>query len=362
MKHLFYFTFFFSVLLFSCSTQEAEKKVAIRPVKYARIGLGAQYQTKKFNGISKSGTETKLSFRTNGLITLLDAKIGRKIKKGELLAKLDQKDISLAYDKAKTAVKSARSQMELAQSNLERIKKLYQANSASLSDYEQAKNNYSNAQSNYENAKKSLNIQASQFEYAKIIAPENGIITAVNAEINEFVQAASTVFIMNSENEDLKISVGVPEAYISKIKNGDEVSVLINTHNIKGTVYEVGFSSGSTITYPVTVTLINPTDDLRPGMPAEVTFSFQNNKNTSATSKELLIPGNAVGNDQKGSFTFVLKAQEDGNYLAQKRIIELGDLKNQGFVVKSGLKESELVATAGLRTLYDGMIVRLIND
>ena len=146
-----YQTILFATLLLlitSCGNKTEKKSIQIKPIKYATIGFQEDTGTKTFNGTSQSGTETNLSFRANGLIILLDVKNGDRVKKGQLLAKLDQKDISLNYEKTKASVRSAKSQMETTKSNLDRVKELYQSNSASLSDYDQAKNSYENSKSN----------------------------------------------------------------------------------------------------------------------------------------------------------------------------------------------------------------------
>lgn len=356
-----YQTILFATLLLlitSCGNKTEKKSIQIKPIKYATIGFQEDTGTKTFNGTSQSGTETNLSFRANGLIILLDVKNGDRVKKGQLLAKLDQKDISLNYEKTKASVRSAKSQMETTKSNLDRVKELYQSNSASLSDYDQAKNSYENSKSNYETAKKTMNIQASQFEYTKIKAPANGIITSLNADVNEFAQAGSPIFIMNSGGDDLEITVGIPESYISKIKQGDQVSVFINQKKLNGFVSQVAFSTSKSVTYPVIIKIDSPTSDLRPGMPAEVTFSF----NIGTKNDVLIVPTKAVGNDENGDFVFQLIKDENENYKCKKKYVELGTLENNGFILKSGIEGGSTVATAGLRTLYDGMLVSLINQ
>ncbi len=351
---------FFVFLLLSCGKKkEQELPMTIKPVKYSSVVYSGGIQSKVFNGAAKSGSETKLSFRANGLIVLLNGKVGDRVQKGKLLARLDQKDISLAYEKSKASVASAKIQLETAKSNLERIKGLYQSNSATLSDYEQAKNSFASATSGYQAAEKSRDIQASQFEYTKIVAPTSGIITEVNANINEFAQAGSPIFVISSEGGGLEINVGVPESYISKIHHGDEVEVFINEENVKGTVTEVGFSTGSAATYSVIVKLINPGKDLRPGMPAEVTFQFGSN---DQTEPQLMVPVKAVGEDESGNFVFLLVENENGHYTVNKQKVEIGSLSNEGFLVNEGLSENDLVATAGLRTLHNGMIVSLIKE
>jgi membrane fusion protein, multidrug efflux system len=345
------------LLLISCGEGDKEVENVIRPVKSEEISYSGGFQSKVFNGVSKSGSETKLSFRANGLIVLLEGKIGDKVEKGQLLAKLDQKDIALSYEKAKSTATSARIQMETAKSNLDRVKELYQSNSASLRDYEEAKNNYANATSGYQTAKKSMSLQASQFEYTKIVAPAAGVISKKNHDVNENVQAGEPIFIINSEGGDLEIKVGAPEKYISKIKNGAEVNVLINQEQVQGYISEVGYATDESGTYPITVILVEPSENLRPDMPAEVTFTF----GSKETQAKLLVPIKAVGEDENGNFVFLLIKNEDDTYAVKKQGITVGELSDEGFSVESGLEENDRVATAGLRTLHSDMTVSLLK-
>ena len=342
-----------------CSDQaeNAGSKV-IKPVKYATIAQDGGIQIRTFSGTTRSAEETNLSFRTNGLIVRINVKVGDRVRKGQLLAQLDQRDLSLSYDQANASVQSAKIALETAKSNLERTKELYQANSASLSDYENARNNYAGAQSSYQTAKKAMDLQASQFNYAKIVASTSGVVSAVNAEVNEFAQAGSPIIVMSSVGAGIEVNVGVPESYITKLSSGDSVQVKVGEQDLEGIVTEVGFSSSTSTTYPVIIKLSQLNDNIRPGMPARVTFAFGKREEVS----NLFVPVKAVGEDANGNFVFLLQAQSENQFMVKKTSIEIGALGDRGFLLLSGLKEGELVATAGLRSLYDGRMVSLLEN
>ncbi len=350
-------------LLAGCKKkQAAENEVVLRPVRYSQVSLQGGDLQRTFNGTSKSGSETRLSFRSNGLITEIRAKVGDRVRKNQLLGQLDQRDQSLNYEKAKSGVESSRIQLENARSSLNRVKELYQVNSASLSDYEQAKNNYANALNGYQSAQKTLDLQASQFNYGKIIAPTEGIVTQVNAEINEFAQAGNPVFVINAKEGDIEIKVGVPESYISRIQEGSEVQVhfpSLPDKSFKAVITEVGFSTSGTASYPVIVKLTESDPQIRPGMPAEVTFLF---KAPKGSTSQLIVDFKAVSEDEAGNFVYKLEQKSEATFTAKKTPLEIGPLTNEGFVVRSGLKEGDRVATAGLRSLFDGMDVTLLED
>lgn len=331
-----------------------------KPVKYGTVQLSGGVQERTFNGISKSSSETNLSFRANGLILKLNVKVGQKVRKGQLLGQLDQKDVLISLEKAKTDLRNTEVQLETAKSNLERVKQLYQTNNASLSDYEQAKSGFSNAHSNYKASQRAVDLQRSQIEYTQMKAPMDGVISAVNGSVNEFAQAGSPIIVMSTGKADAEVDVGMPEGYISRTKHGDEVAITflsVDDKEIKGIVTEVGYSTVGASTFPVTVTILEPSEDIRPGMAAKVTFRFGDEE---AKPSQLVVPVKAVGDDPQGNFVFVLE-KENAHYVAQKKHIEVGALVSEGFIVLSGLKEGDLVAIAGLRSLFDGRKVTLLQ-
>ncbi len=353
-------TLFLGILLHGCGGAETEeKKEVIKPIKFGMVESVGGLSSRTFNGITQSGSETNLSFRTGGMITKLNVSVGQRVNKGQLLAQLDQKDALLALGQAELDVNNAKVQLETAQSAFDRTKKLYQTNNASLSDYEQAKSGLSNAQSGYEISLKRYDLQKSQVSYTSMYAPMTGIVSMVNAGLNEVAGAGQPILVMSQEETgDMEAMAGVPEKYISQVKQGSSTTVRIPSQSgeFSGVITEVGYSSTGG-TYPVTVTIENPTEEVRPGMPVEVTFTFGDADQES----QLVVPAKAVGEDENGQFVFGLNPKEDEVYEAQKMAIEVGSLTSGGFIVRSGIEQDQIVATAGLRTLYDGMKVKLVK-
>ncbi len=341
------------------NTETEEKQEKVKPVRYGRVEMLGGQSTRSFNGITESGSETNLSFRAGGLINKLNVSVGQHVKKGQLLAQLDQKDVLLGLDQAKLDVKNAKVQLETAKSSFDRIKELFQTSNASLSDYEQAKSTFSNAQSAYEISLKRLDLQKSQVSYTSIYAPMSGIVSSVNIELNEVARAGQPILTMSQEDsKEIEARAGVPEKYISQVEIGSAASIRIPTLSqyFDGVITEVGYTSSGG-TYPVITSISNPTEEIRPGMPVEIVFSFGDED----APKQLVVPVKAVGENDEGKFVYVLDPLENNVYSAKKVTVEIGNLTSPGFIVRSGLSEDQLVATAGLRTLYDGMKVTLLN-
>lgn len=363
MKHfvkIFGFALLLSFLVQGCRNSDtSEEKEVLKPVKYEEVESFGGLTKRIFNGTTESSSETNLSFRTGGMVSILKASVGQRITQGQLLAQLDQKDAQLALDQAQIDVNNAKVQLETSNSSFERTKQLYQSNNVSLSDYEKAKSSLSSAQSSYEISLKRYELQKSQLSYTSLFAPMTGIISKVNIQLNEVINAGKTVLIISQEESaDIQAKVGLPEKYISQIKQGDKT--IINVPSIEaefeGVITEVGYSSdrGS---YPVTVKMISPTDNVRPGMPAEVTFTFGETNERSI----LIAPLKAVASGVDGNYVFRLFPENDKEYTAQKTLVELGEVTKDGYEIKSGLNQGDLVAVAGLNALYDGKKVKLLT-
>ncbi|WP_394746721.1 efflux RND transporter periplasmic adaptor subunit [Spongiimicrobium salis] len=354
----FFSAILFAFALFSCGGGEKKEEKIVRPVKYQEVGFLGGGKVRTFSGTAQTDKIINLSFRNTGIITVFDIKLGQKVKKGQLLAKLDNVQSRLAYEQSLTQLNSAASQMNTAKLNLNRVRSLYEKGSSSLSDFEAAKNSFRTAEESHKSAKRGVDIQQEQIRYGYIYAPEDGIIAAISSEIDENVQAGQVVGILNS-GTDMEISLGIPESVINGVKENMEVQVAFSSlpnENFNAKVTEVSPAVDSnTATYPVRVTVSNPSTAIKSGMAANVTFDFGDRSNNTSV---LVVPVNAVGEDSNGRFVFVV--QEEGeNAKVKKQQITIGNLSGEGFEVRSGLSVGQKIATAGLQTLLDGQEVKL---
>ncbi len=353
---------FLTMLMQNCgSKQDENQNKELKAVKYGTVEQSGGVIERTYSGITKSASLTNLSFRTGGLIVKINARVGQRVKRGTLLAQLDQTDAKLAYDQAVVDVQNAKVQYDAAASEFKRTKQLYETDNASLSDYERAKSTYSNAESSYEISLKRLDLQKSQISYTEIIAPMTGIINEVKSEVNEVVKSGSPIVVMsNEESNDIEAQVGIPEKYINEIQNGDQVIVFIRSFDqtFKGSVTEIGYTSSTTsVTYPVTVAVENSGNkSLRPDMPADVTYRF----GSEDQDPILIAPIKAIGSGVEGNFVYRLTKKDD-IYIANKVIVELGEITKNGYEIKEGVEEGDLVAVAGLSSLYDGRQVKLLE-
>ena len=150
---------------------------------------------------------------------------------------------------------------------------------------------------------------------------------------------------------------------INKIEKGTSVTITLPSapgQQFSGKVNQVAFAAGNAPTYPVIIEIEESLNQIRPGMAANVSFILQ--KNTNHQSNKMVAPVAAVIKENEENFVYVLTKHKDNIHQATKRAVSIGKLFPEGFEVLSGLEENELVATAGLKSLMDGMEVKLFEE
>jgi RND family efflux transporter MFP subunit len=354
-------TIFSLVTLTGCSKKKKKQvEERLRPVKVGVVHQMGLTQEAEFSGSARSDQEINLSFRTSGILTTININNGQWVKKGELLARIDNSEAQLALEQSIASLSSAKTALNTASSTLERTRTLYEKGSASLSDYENAKTAYANNKANYESSLRSVEIQKKQVEYGIIFAPTDGVITKKSVEANENVSAGQVIAVLNAGSQ-MEISAGLPENIINFVKVNDPVEISISVlrgRKYDGYVKEISPSLDSdNSTFPIRVAIKGDSKLIKSGMAARVKFKFV----SSQSDRSLLIPLPAVGEDGNGRFVFKVLPQDEKVAVVKKVYVKVGELTTQGFVMKSGLKSGDIVAVAGLQTLLNGEKVLLPN-
>jgi RND family efflux transporter MFP subunit len=371
MKNTFIYpiAFLSILLLVACGNKQVEKKKPLRPVVYEVVKYEGDVIQRTFSGTASSYKVVNLSFRNSGRIVRLNMKLGQTVKKGDVLAELDNVQANLSYESAKANLASAESQWKTTELNFDRVKALYEKGGTSLSNYEQAKNSFRSAKSSYESAQQNVKNERERIQFGYIYAPQNGTISRVDAEIDENISAGQAVGVLNVSG-DMIVEIGVPEGLINAIQTDMETTISFPALNnpkgagntsFKGKVLEVAQAVSNTAVYPVKVGIQNPSSLIKSGMAANVAFQIGEKQQNAF----LVVPAKGVGEDSYGRFVFVLEEEqkegetEKRSAFARKAYIEIGPLNQGYFQIISGLVEGQKIAVAGLQTLLDGQQVKL---
>ena len=344
--------------LSGCGDEAEDTGPVLRPVRFQQVFSTGGARIRTFSGASRASMESRLSFKVGGTVEEIAVHVGDQVTQGQTIARLDPKDYRLRKEEAEANLRRQEAQLRSYDANYERIRGLYENGHASLNDIDQARASYETAQAAVRSAEKNLELARSQLESTRLIAPVAGSIASVPIEVNENVQPGTFVAVLNSGARS-EVEVSMPENLITQIREGASVQVTFDAipgRRFPATVTEVGVSPvGSATTFPVNVRLEEADSAIRPGMAAEVAFSFE----SQDSRDRILVPAASVGEDLHGRFVYLVTDIQEEVGTARRTPVVVGELTRDGLEIVEGLKDGDLLVTAGVSKLTDGRQVKL---
>ena len=342
-----------------CSREVPEAETVLRPVLFQQVESRSAANRATYVGVARAGVEADLSFRVGGTVESVRVDVGEQVSRGQILAVLDPTDYELRVEEAEAAVAQAVASSRRAQADYDRTRALYEANNASKSDFDAARAAAESAEAQVEAGAKQLEQARQQLGYSRLRSPSDGVIARVGVEVNENVSAGQGLFLLTSGAHP-EVRVAVPEVAIGAVERGQPVTATFDAlpgQSFAATVSEVAAAALDTPTFEVTVRIDSPGEQIRSGMAADVTFELQDGEATEA----IFLAPVAIGEDHRGNYVYVIEASGDGAGVARRREVEVGEMTQNGIEVR-GVEVGELVATAGVRRLVDGMEVSLVDQ
>ena len=268
--------------------------------------------------------------QTAGRIVSIRTEVGQKVRKGQLLATMD--DVNLA----KTRMQYVNDSTELA-----RLTELYNIGAVAQADYDMAKLALNITKKTYYNLAENTYLRS----------PINGVVTARNYDRGDMYSMTQPIFVVE-QIQPVKMLVNVSESLFTQVNPGMEFDITVDAYPnevFKGKVNLLYPTvSATTHTFPVEVICQNADERLRPGMFARVTANF-------GTNHHIVIPDNAVVKQQGSGEHFVYVLQPDST--VKYTLVELGKRLGNRYEIVSGINEGDRIVTEGQIRLKDGVSV-----
>lgn len=340
-----------TVIITSCGQKKESDNTLIRPVKTTTVSSQSVIR-KDFSGIVEAVEYVKLAFRVSGQIINLPVVEGQRVKKGQLIAAIDPRDISLQYAADKAAYETATAQ-------LERNKRLLSRQAISVQEYEISEANYQKAKSAYE-------LSSNNMRDTKLIAPFDGSIETRLVENFQRVNSGEGIVqLVNTQR--LRIKFTVPDAYLYLLRAKDQkYSVEFDTY--KGKLFNaeleeyLDISTGGT-GIPVTIVINDPAFDrtlydVKPGFTCNIKLASE--IRSFLEEKLINIPLNAIFSESDSQNTYVWVV--NNNKVSRREVKIYTPTGEANVLLTSGLKEGETIVTAGVHQLVEGQAVKTITD
>lgn len=335
----------------ACTKHEVAPE-PVRPVQLTQVKLGAAGDTAVFAGEIKPRHETDLGFRIGGKVVARLVDVGARVKKGQPLARLDPADVGLQAEAAKAQLAAAETEYLFAKAEFERYQTLLDQKFISASALD-AKRNAMNANlAKFQQAKAQLAVSTNQASYATLVADQDGVITAVNAEAGQVVGAGQAMFRL-ARVEEREAAISVPENRINELRDAKALGVVLWADPAKiyaARVREVAPAvDPATRTFAVRVSILDPDAAVQWGMTANVVLRGE------GAVKTALLPLTALHTQDGKPAIWIY---DPATHKVDLRAVEIGPYREDGVVVLSGLADGDFVVVAGVHKLTAGQTVR----
>lgn len=400
-----------SIILTSCGKKTApvatnkdeEKVVAVQVAKVSKKSL---YSQVTLNGKVKPKGEISVIPKIPGKVTSINFEVGQAVKKGDILFRIDDKDIRLQVSQAeaalniakqgltkakggsaeqqinqlKTAVTSAEINYNDALANYNRTKALYDVGGVSKQALEMAESrmklteeqlksakatldvtqnkimgeNIATAEAQVKQGEAAYNIALSQLDNTIVRSPIDGIVSVKNIEVGAMASSAAPAMVI-VDDSTVTVDIYVQENIINSLKAGDKVRVwvkAVSQEELEGEIISVGVSADAkTQSYPVKVRLKNDKRQIKGGMFAEVQI------NTDKKENLIVVPVSSIVNQGEEKVVYILNGDK-----AEKRTIKTGIVNNEFIQVIEGVKEGETILVKGQDFIKEDSKLQVVGE
>jgi multidrug efflux system membrane fusion protein len=339
-----------------CKGEAQVAQEAVRPVKVAVVAMTAPGHTLTYSGVVRSRIESELGFRVPGKIVERVVNVGDRVAVDQTIARLDDTDLSLAENSARAAVAAARSRRDMAHDNMERAKVLLPKRIIAQATYDTRRNELDAAVSALDSAEAQLRQAANAVTYATLKADKGGIVTAVTAEPGQVVSAGQPVVTL-AHADETEIAIAVPEQDSGYVAIGQSARITLwagPRTEIDGRIREIaGQADTASRTYAVRIAVTAPPQSLRLGMTASVAIRVDDG------DARMVVPVTALTESDGHPVVFVVDSAKSA---VHQTPVMVSGVTEGGVRIAGGLHAGEVVVTAGVQFLRDGMRVRGPDD
>ena len=375
---------FASVFLSGCVSQKAPPPMGPPPIPVTLATVTTQAVQQEVSAIGSVEPSSTVQVRAQVAGELIRASFteGKNVKKGDLLFQIDPRPFREALHQAEAAVARDRALLAQAQANVSRdqaqqknaevdanrSQQLVKEGIMARSQYDISRTNadvYAESvradQAAIQSARASMDSDLSAVERAKldlsfcdIRAPISGRTGNLLMHVGNYVKAnGDTSLVVINQIEPAFVSFSVPEdklAAIRRLSSAGKLIVRVTTKDapdkqVTGTLSVVDNTVDPTTgTIRLKATFTNSGSVLWPGQFVNVNLALDTN------SSAVVVPSEAVQAGQKGSFIYVVKADQS----VESRIVTTGQLVDTKIVITSGIKSGETVVTDGQLLLAPG--------
>jgi HlyD family secretion protein len=265
--------------------------------RFATVTRGNLESTVSATGSLSAVTTVQVGTQVSGQVSQILVDFNDRVKKGQLLARIDPTLQEQAVLDAQAGLVRAQADLDRSKAEYDRNKTLYDQKVLTATEFTTAQYNYTVAQASVKSAQVALDRARKNLGYTEIYAPIDGVVVQRNVDVGQTVAAslsAPQLFLIANDLSQMQILANVDESDIGQIHESQDVRFTVQAYpnqSFTGKVRQVRLQSTTTenvVNYTVVVSVDNPKGTLLPGMTATVEFL------TGSAENALIVPNAAL--------------------------------------------------------------------
>lgn len=362
-------TLVMAVMVTACAEKEV-KQAPLPQYSVEKPELRDIVYKLNYPGFLQSEQVVDIISRTEGYLQKMNVKPGQTVKEGDVLFVIEPKNYEDKLKEAEASLETAKANLKLAETTLERMQEAAKSQAVSELDVIQAQTQVDLCKAAVKKAESNKSLAATNLDYCYVKAPCSGRISVNKVDVGNYVTPKTMLatlykddkMFVNFSIEASKLIWAQGQAKNSSIKLGKNdtfENVTISLVDSKGNVYAYTAkldylspsSDISTGTVDMRAVVNNSSKALNNGVLVNVSVPFKN------VEKAVLIPESSIGTDQSGRYIYVVK-----NDTVRYRSVQVGQLEadNKREIIK-GLEADEWYITQALTKVRNGQAIKPIE-
>ena len=348
-------------------TDSATSEPPVRSLKTIEIRDVEQTTIRRFPSVLQPGSITTLSFEISGRLKEITLDVGQQVKKGDVIAEIDERALELAVETAQASLTEATAQAKNDATNAERQEALRKKDIVTQSTLDQALTKAESSAARVVQAQRALEDTQDNLGKAKLVSPIDGTINSVEIQSFANVTAGTPVATVYAV-EAFETSFSVSYEVVNRLAVGKQVQVRLADNPqivLSGTVSELGARADTVSSFPVVVRLSETHPSLKAGMAVEISIEFNVPRGQGFALPISVLPFEgqierpSSPNQPGKTHVYVY---DPATSTVAKRQVTVGGVRENALVVIDGLEVGDLVASAGVSFLRDGQKVKLFEQ
>ncbi|MFA5182333.1 MAG: efflux RND transporter periplasmic adaptor subunit [Syntrophales bacterium] len=343
--------FLASLIMWGCQ-DAATKAERLRPpvtgVKVTPVVLSKVDEIYETTGTVKAEQASSVASRIMGVVTAVHVREGDRVKAGQLLVTIDNRELLQKVKGAAMAVETAKSNKTMTETTWRRYQQLYAEKAVSQQEMDQVETQKKMADSEYERSRAAYGEAVIYEAYARIKAPVTGVITGKKTDGGSMAVPGQLLLTIESDKA-LHVEAFADEALTRRLSKGMTVDVAIEATNrqLRGSIRDiVPVVDPQSRTFLIKIAL--PTAGLKSGLYARIRIPV-------GKKEALLVPEGSVVS--KGQLSGIYVVAPNG--VMTYRLVKTGrTYPDRRIEILSGLAQNEQIVSEGTQRAIDGGVVQ----